>query len=89
MATNVILMGEGGGINPARVILVASMKSAPVKRFVKHTDPGKVINMTYGYPQRSIVVMDTGTVIITCYDVYELTHAIRQGKEVDRDAIPF
>lgn len=87
---NMITLGEGGSINPERVILVASMASAPVKRFVKHTDPANLVNLTYGYPRRSVVVFDTGVVAITSYEPERLALAVRYGKEIDPDEkIPF
>ncbi|MEL6525595.1 MAG: DUF370 domain-containing protein [Chloroflexota bacterium] len=84
-----ISMGEGGSINADRVIAVASMASAPVKRFVDNTPPDKLLNLTYGYPRRSIVVFDNGFVAITRYPVEELDFAIRTKTEVNHDGLPF
>lgn len=85
-----ISMGKGGSINSDRVVMVASMLSAPVKRFVKNLEPGKVVNLTYGYPQRSVLIFDNGMVAITRYDVKDLDFAVRTKTEVDSDDdIPF
>lgn len=84
-----ISMGDGGSINCDRVILVASMSSAPIKRFVKDTEPGKLVNLTYGFPQRSIIVFDNGTVAITSCPVNKLDFAIRTKTEVEADGLPF
>ncbi len=86
----IIMIGEGGSINPERVLMIASMKSAPVKRLLKYADPDKVINMTYGYPQRSLIIFDTGFMAITHHEIYTLSQAVRRGKEVDYDdTLPF
>jgi len=89
MVTNMISMGEGGSINPARVVLVASLRSAPIKRLVKETEPGRLINLTYGYPQRSVIVFENGFVAITKYEADELAKAIWRGKEVEDHGLPF
>lgn len=87
---NIILMGAGGSINPDRVLMIASLKSAPIKRLLKYVDPDKIINMTYGYPQRSLIIVDNGMIVITRYEVEELSMAIRSGKEVEYDeSLPF
>lgn len=80
-----MLMGEGGSITPERVVMIASLQSEPVKRFVKYTDAKQVVNMTYGYPQRSVIVFDNGMIAITRYSVEELTTAINHGEEVYSD----
>ena len=84
-----ISMGEGGSINPARVVMVASMASAPIKRFVHQTAPDKLVNLTYGYPQRSVIIFDNGMVAITRYPAEQVTLVIGSGKEVDNDELPF
>lgn len=86
---NLIAMGEGGSINPERVVMVASMFSAPIKRLIKQTPPDKVLNLTYGYPQRSVVVFDNGMLAITRYHVEDLSFAIQAGKEVESHDLPF
>lgn len=79
---NMLMMGEGGSINPERVLLVASLKSAPIKRLVKYTEGNKVINITYGYPQLSVIVFDNGMIAVTCYPVEELSAALRREREL-------
>ena len=87
---NMILLGEGGSINPERVTMVASAKSAPIKRLLKTIEPHRVIDLTYGYPRESVLVMDTGMLAITSYPIEKITYAIRIGKEVNPDEpIPF
>ena len=79
---NMIMMGEGGSINPERVIMIAALSSAPIKRLLKHTDKQHIINLTYGYPQRSVAIFDNGFIAITRYSVTALSQAIITGKEV-------
>jgi regulator of extracellular matrix RemA (YlzA/DUF370 family) len=87
---NMISMGRAGSVNPERVVMVASLDSAPVKRFIKELDPMQILNLTYGYPQKSIIVFENGMVAITRYKAGELAIAIRLGKEVHHDYdVPF
>lgn len=87
---NMILMGDGGSLNPERVVMVASLKSAPIKRLLRKQDAARIVDLTYGYPQRSLVIFDNGMMAITRYDVPELSFALRIGKEIkDGEDIPF
>jgi regulator of extracellular matrix RemA (YlzA/DUF370 family) len=83
MIPNLMSMGESGCINPQRVLMVVSLKSAPIKRLLKETPPYNVINMTYGYPQRSLIVFDNGMLAITRHEVETLSAAIRRGDLLD------
>ena len=84
-AQRMISVGEGGSINPADVVLIASMASTPIKRLVRHTDPQKIVNLTYGYPRRSLIVFANGFIAITHLPVDTLTRMICSGREAHLD----
>jgi regulator of extracellular matrix RemA (YlzA/DUF370 family) len=87
---NMIQIGRGGSINPERVLVVASATSAPIKRLLKKVNPGHVLNLTYGYPRRSVLVFDNGFLAITSHTVDDMTLAVRFGREVPGDdELPF
>ena len=68
------------------MLAVASMKSAPVKSLLQATDAAQVLNLTYGYPRRSLVVLAGGWLVISSRSVEELTRALHQGEEPTHDA---
>jgi regulator of extracellular matrix RemA (YlzA/DUF370 family) len=80
--TKMILLGAGGSINPDQVLMIASLKSAPIKRLLRLASPEKVINMTYGYPQRSLLIFENGMLVISRVDVDELTEAFINTEDI-------
>lgn len=86
---DMLILGRGGSINRERVVLIAPMSSAPIQKLLRDTDPSRVINMTYGYPRRSVVVFDNSMIAITSRTVEELTKAIHMRKELEDDSAPW
>lgn len=80
--TKMILLGAGGSINPDQVLMIASLRSAPIKRLLKLAPPEKVINLTYGYPRRSLVIFENGMLVISRVDVDELTEAFINTEDI-------
>ncbi len=70
-----IILGRGGVLDANRVVAIAPFRSKPVKRLLEAAGPEKVLNLTYGYPRVSIVVLDNGFLAITSRTVGELTRA--------------
>lgn len=53
-------------ISAARLITIVSPDSAPIKRIVQESrDKGLLIDATYGRRSRSVIVMDSGHVILS------------------------
>lgn len=77
---DMLLVGQGGAINTAHVIAVASIKSAPVQRLVKAAPPGRVLDLTYGYPRQAIILFADGWIIISSRTPAELTRALHVGE---------
>ena len=55
-----ISLGRGGAIAADRVIAVGRASSASIKRLLEAAGPSAVINLTYGEPRQTVLVMDTG-----------------------------
>lgn len=53
-------MGEGGLLDAGRIVAVARARSAPVRRLLKHADASRVLDLTYGYPRESVVLLEGG-----------------------------
>lgn len=49
-----------------------NVKSAPVRRLLEAAGPGRVLNMTYGYPRQSVVLLDNGYLAVVSLTVEEL-----------------
>jgi regulator of extracellular matrix RemA (YlzA/DUF370 family) len=86
----VLILGRGGSINADRVIAVAHAKSEPIRRMIESTDMGKVMNLTYGYPRRSVIVLDNGFIVISSRTPEGLARALGSCEELtDEDQPPW
>ena len=86
----VLILGRGGSINASRVIAVAHAKSAPIQRMVEATDTSRVLNLTYGYPRRSVIILEGGFVVLSSRTPGELARALGSCEELnDEDQPPW
>ncbi len=59
-------IGFGNMVAAERVITVVSPESAPIKRVIREAeDNGSLINATYGRRTRSVIVTDSGHIILS------------------------
>lgn len=86
---DMLILGRGGSINRERVVLIASLSSAPIQKLLRDIDPDRVVNMTYGYPRRSIIVFDNGMIAIASRTIEELTRAVHMREELEDDTAPW
>jgi regulator of extracellular matrix RemA (YlzA/DUF370 family) len=70
--THYIKLGRGGWLAASRIVAVARARSAPVRRLLEAAGPGRVINLTYGYPRESVVLLDNGCLAVTSLTPEEL-----------------
>ncbi len=60
-----ISIGFGSYIAPSRVIAAADPESNPIKRVVTYArDNGKLVDATYGRKTKTVLIMDSGHVIL-------------------------
>lgn len=85
---HVLILGRGGSINADRVIAIAHGKSAPIMRMIQATDPSRVINLTYGYPRRSVLILEGGFIVISSRTPNEMARAIGTCEEMTDEAQP-
>lgn len=77
-----INIGFGNMVSANRVISVVSPDSAPIKRLIREgEDRGVLINATYGRRTRSVIVMDSGHVVLSAIVPEKL--ALRLDGEYD------
>lgn len=79
-----INIGYGNMISSYRLVTVVSSESAPVKRIIQDArDKGMLIDATCGRRTRSVLVMDSGHVILSA--VQPETIALRCSGEKGND----
>lgn len=71
-------LGQGGGVDVERVAAVAPFRSKPIKRLLAAAEAGQVMNLTYGYPRHSVILLDNGYLIITSLTLDELIQALEE-----------
>ncbi len=75
-----ITLGRGGAIDVDRILLVASARSAPIKRLLAVVDADRVFNLTYGYPRETVILLEGGIFVIvsqTTEDITQLLGSLR------------
>ncbi len=61
-----INIGYGNLVNSAKVVSVVSPDAAPIKRLIQDTrDTGKLIDASSGKKTRSVIVADSGHIILS------------------------
>lgn len=80
--THWIAVGQGGVIDTARVVAIANVRSAPVKRWLENTDPVRIINLTYGHPRQSVILLDNEYLILVPLSPDELAR-LMNGENPD------
>ena len=59
-------IGFGNLVAAARIVAVVSPESAPIKRIIQDVrERGELIDATFGRRTRSVIVMDSGHVILS------------------------
>ncbi len=78
-----INIGYGNMVAAGRVVAVISPDSAPVKRMVQDAKAsGKVIDATLGRKTRSVLVMDSGHIVLSAIQTAAAAGRLA-GKETD------
>ena len=76
-----INIGFGNMVSANRLIAIVSPESAPIKRIVQEArDKGALIDATYGRKTRSVLVMDSGHLLLSA--LQSETVAARAGSKI-------
>jgi regulator of extracellular matrix RemA (YlzA/DUF370 family) len=63
---NTLKIGLENIVFSKRIIAIVNPKSAPIKRLIKEArEDGKLIDGTGGKPNRAVVVMDSGHIVLS------------------------
>ena len=59
-------IGFGNIVSAERIVAIVSPESAPIKRMVQEAKDGKTaVDATYGRRTRSVIIMDSGHVVLS------------------------
>ncbi len=59
-------IGFGSLVNAGRVVALVSPESAPIKRLIQDArEKGNIVDATYGRKTRSVLIMDSGHVVLS------------------------
>lgn len=78
-----IAVGYGGLLDAERIVAAVRARSAPVKRLLDAAGPDQVINLTYGYPRRCVVLLDTGHLAVITLALEDLLQLLDVEEEID------
>lgn len=83
---NLVNIGFGNLIHTARVITVVSPESAPIKRMIQDVrEKGLLIDASFGRSTRSVIVMDSGHVILSALEPNLLLQRMTEQSEEAAD----
>ena len=82
MSVRLLNIGFGNMIAINRVVSLVSPESAPVKRIIQDVrERGNLIDATFGRRTRSVIVMDSGHVILSALSPETLAARVLQLEE--------
>ena len=83
-------VGFGSMISPQRLVALIGPDSAPVKRMVQESrDAGTLIDATYGRRTRSVLVMDSGHIVLSALESEEVSDRMnkRESRSGEEDGL--
>ncbi len=79
-----INIGFGNIVSTERIISIVSPDSAPIKRLVQEAKDAKTaIDATYGRRTRSVIIMDSGHVILSAVQPETIAGRVDNGLDND------
>jgi regulator of extracellular matrix RemA (YlzA/DUF370 family) len=69
-------VGRGGLIAADRVVAVGRAGSAPIKRLLAAAGPKLVINLTYGEPRQTVLVLESGHLVVVSQPITTVKQAL-------------
>lgn len=82
MSVKMINIGFGNIISANKLIAVVDPDSAPIKRLIQETrDRGLLVDATYGRKTRSVIIMDSGQVILASVQPETISNRINDVEE--------
>lgn len=77
-------IGYGNMINSARIVSIVSPDAAPIKRLVQDTrNTGRLVDATGGKKTRSVIISDSGHIILSALTAEAIQGRINGAEEKD------
>ena len=77
-------IGFGNMVSADRMIAIVSPESAPIKRIVQEAKDSKMaIDATYGRRTRSVIIMDSGHIILSAVQPETVAGRVDDNEEDD------
>jgi len=77
-----INIGFGNIISAERLISIISPESAPIKRLIQEAKDSKMaIDATYGRRTRSVIIMDSGHIILSAVQPETIANRVETNSE--------
>ena len=84
MKVQLINIGFGNIVSAERIISIVSPESAPIKRIVQEAKDSKMaIDATYGRRTRSVIIMDSGHIILSAVQPETIAGRVDTGLDDD------
>ena len=85
-AETFIGIGFGNVVNRNKIVSMVSTDAAPIKRMIQNArDEGMAVDATCGRRTRTVLVMESGHLVLSALTTDTLTARCRGGAEVDID----
>jgi regulator of extracellular matrix RemA (YlzA/DUF370 family) len=79
-----INIGFGNIVSAERIISIVSPESAPIKRIIQEAKDSKMaIDATYGRRTRSVIIMDSGHIILSAVQPETIAGRVDNGLDND------
>lgn len=79
-----INIGFGNSVSANRIIAMVSPESAPIKRIVQEAkENGNAVDATYGRRTRTVIIMDSGHIILSAVQPETVAGRLDKEEEVE------
>lgn len=87
MDIKLINIGFGNIVSAQRVVTIIGPESAPIKRIIQDgRDKGVVIDATYGRRTRSVLIMDSGHLVLSALQPETIANRFAVDDDVEDEA---
>lgn len=78
--TDLLHVGFGANVATNRVVVICDPDSAPIRRMVRRAkENGTATDVTYGRRMRSVIVMDTGHIVVAALRPETIARRLREA----------
>ncbi|MBX3055844.1 MAG: DUF370 domain-containing protein [Anaerolineae bacterium] len=82
---NWIPIAEDGLVDATRIVAVAHIESAPIRRMIRDMPLSQVVVLTGGQKRQTVLVLDSGHAVITPLTLEEVVSLLKNEKREIRN----